>query len=158
MHFWSFSAKYWPFLPFFSMRDQKPMWTRCLGGFSVKWVTKLLISPLKKGIFCPKTSKFGLKLAFLFILGQALPAHLVPCWWVGWWYVSRKTPIYFMYSLDCDFTDSNDEVSTVTVRKRCLRLYHWVMNRKCRVRQAGGGGDYLERIYHFVWRWDRSIS
>ena len=25
------------------------------------------------------------KLAFLVILGQALPAHLVPCWWVGWW-------------------------------------------------------------------------
>ena len=28
-----------------------------------------------------------------------LLAHLVPCWWVGWWLwraVSRKTPIYFM--------------------------------------------------------------
>ena len=32
-----------------------------------------------------KPTKFGPKLAFLFILGQALPAHLVPCWWVGWW-------------------------------------------------------------------------
>ena len=42
------------------------------------WVTKLLISPGKIRIFCPK-------LAFLFILGQALPAHLVPCWWIGWW-------------------------------------------------------------------------
>ena len=61
-----------------------------------------------------------------------------------------------MYSLDCDFTDSNDEVSTIMVRRRCLRLYHWVMNRKCRVRQAGVGGDYLERIYHWTWRWDRS--
>ena len=35
-----------------------------------------LISPVKIRIFCPK-------MAFLFILGQALPAHLVPCWWVG---------------------------------------------------------------------------
>ena len=59
------------------MPDQKTMWTRCLGGFSVMWVTKLLISPVKKRIFCPKTTKFGPKLAFLVILGQALPAHLV---------------------------------------------------------------------------------
>ena len=47
------------------------------------WVTKLLISPVKNRIFCSKTTKFGPKLAFLFILGQTLPAHLVPCWWVG---------------------------------------------------------------------------
>ena len=58
------------------------------------WVTKLLISPVKIRIFCPKKSKFGLKMAFLFILGQALPAH-----WVGVCgarAVSRKTPIYFI--------------------------------------------------------------
>ena len=42
----------------------------------------------------PKKSKFGPKMAFLFILGQALPAHLVGgC---GARAVSRKTPIYFM--------------------------------------------------------------
>ena len=35
------------------MPDQKPIWTRCLGGFSVMWVTKLLISPGKIRIFCP---------------------------------------------------------------------------------------------------------
>ena len=46
------------------------------------WGTKHLISPVKIRIFCPKTTKFGPKLAFLFILGQALPAYLVPCWWV----------------------------------------------------------------------------
>ena len=28
------------------------------------WVTKLLISPVKKRIFCPKTTQFGPKLAF----------------------------------------------------------------------------------------------
>ena len=54
------------------------MGTRCLGGVFVVWGTKLLISSVKSRIFCPKTSKFGPKLTFLFILGQALPAHLVP--------------------------------------------------------------------------------
>ena len=34
------------------------------------WVTKLLIFPGKIRIFCPKTSNFGLKLAFLFIAGS----------------------------------------------------------------------------------------
>ena len=59
------------------------------------WVTKLLISPVKIRIFCPKKSKFGPKMAFLFILGQALPAHLVGgC---GARAVSRKTPIYFIF-------------------------------------------------------------
>ena len=29
------------------------------------WVTKLLISPVKIRIFCPRTTKFGPKLAFL---------------------------------------------------------------------------------------------
>ena len=58
------------------------------------WVTKLLISPVKKRIFCPKTTKFGRKLAFLVNLGQAMQAHLVGgC---GARAVSRKTPIYFI--------------------------------------------------------------
>ena len=60
------------------------------------WVTKLLIFPVEIRIFCPKTTKFGPKLAFLFILPQALPAHLVGgC---GARAVSRKTPIYFIIS------------------------------------------------------------
>ena len=41
------------------------------------------------------------KLAFLFILSQALLAHLVPCWWVGWWLwragCISQTPIYFIF-------------------------------------------------------------
>ena len=49
------------------------------------WVTKLLISPVKKRIFCPKTTRFGPKLAFLVNLDQAMQAYSVPCWWVGWW-------------------------------------------------------------------------
>ena len=83
------------------MPDQKPMWTRCLGGFSVKWVTKLLISPVKKRIFCPKTTKFGPELAFLVNLGQAMQAYSMPCCGsvggCGARAVSRKTPIYFIF-------------------------------------------------------------
>ena len=64
------------------------------------WVTKLLISPVKKRIFCPKTTKFGPKLAFLVNLGQAMQAYSMPCCGsvggCGARAVSRKTPIYFM--------------------------------------------------------------
>ena len=61
------------------------------------WVTKLLSSPVKKMIFCPKTTKLSPKLAFLSIAGSfgALLA--------GWLVVlaravSRKTPTYILYS------------------------------------------------------------
>ena len=62
------------------------------------WVTKLLISPVKKRIFCPKTTKFSPKLAFLSIAGS-FDALLV-----GWLVVvaravSRKTPIFLSLSL-----------------------------------------------------------
>ena len=65
-------------------------------------VTKLLISPVKKKIFCPKTTKFGPKLAFLVNLGQAMQPYSVPCWWVGWWLwragcISQDT--YLLYSV-----------------------------------------------------------
>ena len=66
------------------------MRTRCLGGFSVMWVTKLLISPGKIRTFCPK-------LAFLFIFGR-----LVWCpvgglvGGCGAQVASRKTLIYFL--------------------------------------------------------------
>ena len=53
--------------------------------FSVMLAPKLLLTPIKIRIFGPKTAKFGPKYAFLVILGQALLAHLVSCWWVGWW-------------------------------------------------------------------------
>ena len=33
------------------------MRTRCLGGFSVMWVPKLLLSPVKIRIFLPKNDK-----------------------------------------------------------------------------------------------------
>jgi len=64
------------------------------------WVTKLMISQVKKRIFCPKTTKFGPKLAFLVNLGQAMQVYSMPCCGsvggCGAQAVSRKTPIYFI--------------------------------------------------------------
>ena len=50
-----------------------------------------------------QTTQFCPKIAFLVILGQALLAHLVPCWWVGWWLwragcISQDT--YLLYDND----------------------------------------------------------
>ena len=65
------------------------------------WVTKLLISQVKKKIFCPKTTKFGPKVEFLVNLGQTMLAYLVPCCGsvggCGALAVSRKTPIYLIF-------------------------------------------------------------
>ena len=63
------------------------------------WVTKLLISSVKKRIFCPQTTKFSLKLAFLSIAGS-FGALLVGWLVVVAQAVSRKTPIYFVQLLD----------------------------------------------------------
>ena len=100
-------VKNWYFLPnigifgqFGPMPNQKTMQTRCLGGFSVMWVTKRLISPAKIRTFCPKTIKFGPKLAFCVHFGPSL-AGSFGALLVGWLTVvvravSRKTPIYFI--------------------------------------------------------------
>ena len=95
------------FCPFRPMPDLKPMRTRCLDELSVIWKTKLLISWVKIRIFGSRTTKFGHKLAFLFILGQALTAHLVPfgrlvggC---GARAVSRKTPNYLQHYLHYNY-------------------------------------------------------
>ena len=86
------------------MPDQKPMWTRCLGEFSVMWVTILLISPVKKRIFAqndqiwPKIGIFGwygpghagffgaLLVGQLVVVARRLylARHLFTlCWWMG---------------------------------------------------------------------------
>ena len=56
----------------------------------------------KKRIFCPKTTKFGPKFAFLVNLGQAMQAYSVPCWWVGWWLwragcISQDTYLLYVF-------------------------------------------------------------
>ena len=77
------------------MSDQETMQTRCLGGFSVLWVTKRLISPVKIRIFCPKTTK---KIGIFIHIGPGLTgsfgALLVGS--CGARAASRKTPIYFI--------------------------------------------------------------
>ena len=56
------------------MPDQKTMWTRCLGGFSVMWVTKLLISPVKKkGFFAQKRPNLARNWHFYSFWAR-------PCW------------------------------------------------------------------------------
>ena len=88
------------------------------------WVTKLLISPVKKRTFCPKTTKFGRKLAFLVNLGQAMQAYSVPCWWL--WragcisqdthllYDGHITHILIYSTVDCEWkwTDWSDCTTT----------------------------------------------
>ena len=84
--------------PEFGMSDQKPMWTRCLGWFSVMWVTKLLIFPVKKGFFAQKPPNLARIWHFWPLL-----AHLVPCWWVGWWLwragcISQDTYLLYFFA------------------------------------------------------------
>ena len=82
------TAKFGPKLAFFCHfgqfdpgADQKTMQLRCIGAFSIKWVSKLLLPLIKIRIYGPLTAIFGPKYAFLVILGQilAFSAHLVPC-------------------------------------------------------------------------------
>ena len=51
MDFWPKTDIFGPF--------EKNMQTRCLGGFSVTWVPKLLLPPIKNWIFGPKRAEFG---------------------------------------------------------------------------------------------------
>ena len=73
---------FWPnngiFGPFGRMPDQNTMRTSCLGGSSVIWVPKLLLTPVKIRIFGSKTAKFGPKLKFL-----AKYRHFWPIWFGG---------------------------------------------------------------------------
>ena len=82
------------------MPDQKNNANKVPRCFSVMWVPKLLQSPVRIRIFCPKTAKYGPKLAFLVNLGQAMQAYSMPCCGsvggCGARAVSRKTPIYFI--------------------------------------------------------------
>ena len=72
---------------------------RCVGGFSVALLLKLLLPPEREGLAQKRP-----KLAFWVILGQALPANLVTCWWVGWWFwrancISQDTYLLYVFVL-----------------------------------------------------------
>ena len=59
MHIWSLWAKYWHFLPISSNARPKNNAKRCLGGFSVVWVTKLRIFLTKNNQIWPEIGIFG---------------------------------------------------------------------------------------------------
>ena len=71
-----------------------PRWVFCYVG------NKTFDFSVEIRIFCPKTTKFGPKLAFLVNLGHAMQAYLMPCCGsvggCGARAVSPKTPIYFI--------------------------------------------------------------
>ena len=85
------------FCPFCPTPYQKPMRTRCLGGFSVMWAAKLLISPVKIRFFCPILAR-----NWHFCSFWARPCRLIWCpigglvGGCGARAVSRKTPICFI--------------------------------------------------------------
>ena len=64
LDFWPRKAKFGPYYAFLVMPDQKTMRIRCLGGFSVMWVTKLLISLVKIGFFAQKSTNLARKWHF----------------------------------------------------------------------------------------------
>ena len=94
---WHFGPNIGIFGPFDLRPDQKTMWTRCLGGFSVMWVTKLLISPVKKGFFAQKRPNLAQNWRFLSIAGSF--GALLVGWLVVARAVSRKTPMYLIIDL-----------------------------------------------------------
>ena len=89
------------------------------------WVTKLLIFPVEIRICCPKTTKFGPKLAFLVNLGQARPGRLIhTLLWVGWWLwragcISQDTYLLYSYLYFCmdhfifDISPSKQQINIV---------------------------------------------
>ena len=94
-----FFAKYWHFWPILS-HAQKTMQTTCPGGFSVIWVPKLLLSPVKIRSFCQKRPNFAGNWHFWSF--WARPWRLIWCpvsglvSGCGAQAVSRKTPFYFI--------------------------------------------------------------
>ena len=90
------------------------------------WVTKLLISPVKIRIFCPKTSKFGPKLAFLFIAGS-FGALLVGWLVVVAWVSSRKTPIYFIDSFFCMKISGNTKIFGLVHHIECYTIFTFIV-------------------------------
>ena len=84
-------------------------------------------------------TKFSPKLAFLVILGQAMQAYSMPCWWVSWWLwragcISQDT--YLLYRiLRSAATSSTSYVDQVDVdgsgavewEEFCVLMYRKVL-------------------------------
>ena len=104
MHFWSFWAKYCHFLHILSNARPKNNVNKVPRGAFRYVGNKTFDFSSKKKDFCPKTTKFGPKLAILVNLGHAMQAYLVPCWCVGWWLwragcISQNTYLLYRYEV-----------------------------------------------------------
>ena len=135
MHFWSFWAKYCHFLHILSNARPKTNVNK-VPGWVFRYVGyKTFDFSSKKRVFCPKTTKFGPKLAFLVNLGQAKQAYSMPCCGsvggCGARAVSRTTPIYFIiYKTTPRFEDFFDEIffgKIVQLDNSEWRPVHWSM-------------------------------
>ena len=103
MHFWSFWAKYCHFLHILSNVQPKTNVNKVPRWVFRMWVTKLLISPVKIRIFCPKKPNLARKWHFCSF--WARPCRLI--WLVvvaRRLYLARHqfTLCLFMYFLQCD--------------------------------------------------------
>ena len=81
----------------------------------------------KKKDFCPKTTKFGPKLAFLVNLGQAMQAYSLPCWWVGWWLwragcISQDTYLLYYIFSKLKYSQSGSSENRKTCSGRNARM------------------------------------
>ena len=97
----AFLAKYQHFWSIWFHARPKTMQTRCLGGFSVTWVPKLLLPPAKIRIFGKKKkAKFAPIYAFL---GTYRPCRFIWCP-VGWWLwrtgcISQDTSLLYLVNV-----------------------------------------------------------
>ena len=103
------------------MPDQKTMRTRCLGGFSVVWVAKLLISPVK--IRIPKNDQIWPEIGIFVHFGPGLAGSFGSL--LVRWLVVVVRGLYLarhLFSLCILFTLHFLTISTDKVN-RCLARY-----------------------------------
>ena len=118
---WSFWAKYWHFWPIWSHawpKNNANKVPRCF--FSVMWVPKLLLSSVRIGICCPKTTIWP-EIGIFGHFGQALQwcpdgELFGGC---GARAASRKTPVYFIV------TESIWQLFLTQRQPDCLYLATW---------------------------------
>ena len=104
LHFWSFWAKYCHFLHILSNARPKNYMNKV-----PRWVFRDVGN--KTFDFFKKNKEFLPKIGIFVHFG---PAHLVPCWWVGWWLwrtgcISQDT--YLLYVLFRTFTNPHGSCS-----------------------------------------------
>ena len=98
------------------------------------WVTKLLISPVKKKDFLSKNDQIWPKIGIFGQFGPAMQAYSVPCWWVGWWLwragcISQDTYLLYDIFLPSIFDRARNKVicgEWNLIRRDCGRYFQKV--------------------------------